>query len=656
MTDRIKELLAFLKSKDYRNLRIDNEIGEVTEEMKTATCKIDYFCDFLSKEKPIIFENDRIGFHRYQKKVPSFELAWGNFVADYEFFLKNGFYGIYNLLESKRNSADSEKLRFINDAQLALNAVFDLMKRYKKIAQGEMKEALENLLKGAPATFLEALICVKIMNYTLRVNCVNHVTLGRFDQYMHPFYKSDLEKGKTKEYLFELTEEFFINLNFDTDIYFGAQQGDNGQSMMLGGYDKYGNDCFNEFSEVCMNASLELRLIDPKINLRVSKKTPDSIYRFGTLMTKQGLGFPQYSNDDVVIPGLLKIGHSKEEAHNYSVAACWEFIMPNRYDITNYSHLNYLAMVDTAVKEHLTECKSFDELLQYVYENIEKRANKMLEFVSGYEQKDDTYYSLFFKYSVEECREYHRCGVPCNFGCHGTGLANAADSLAAIKKTVFEEKTLSAEKLLAVLEANFEGYEEIRNTLLACPKLGNNDDYVDLIAVGLMEKYSSCFAAMRLSDGGYMRPGTGSAQTYIKEGSLVGATADGRFAAAPLSASHSPSITAHTAGLLSVLQSLTKFDLSRIINGGPTTIEIHEQVFRNDYGIDKVAELVKIFVELGGHQLQLNSISRETLLEAQKHPELHPDLIVRVWGWSGYFNELDVEFQNHIISRTEYTV
>ena len=134
----------------------------------------------------------------------------------------------------------------------------------------------------------------------------------------------------------------------------------------------------------------------------------------------------------------------------------------------------------------------------------------------------------------------------------------------------------------------------------------------------------------------------------------MGATADGRCAFTPYSSSFSPAITSHTAGPLSVIQSFTKFDLKRIVNGGPLTIEIHDTTFRIHDGVEKVAQLVKNFILLGGHQLQLNSINREKLLDAQKHPGKYPNLIVRVWGWSGYFNELDLRYQNHIIKRTEY--
>ena len=152
------------------------------------------------------------------------------------------------------------------------------------------------------------------------------------------------------------------------------------------------------------------------------------------------------------------------------------------------------------------------------------------------------------------------------------------------------------------------------------------------------------------------RAGTGSAMEYIRCARQCPATADGRNAGAPFSSSFSPAITTRLSGPLSVIQSFTKYDLTRIANGGPLTMEVHDTVFRNPEGEKKVAQLVKAFVHLGGHQLQLNSINRERLLDAQAHPENYPNLIVRVWGWSGYFCELDREYQDHIIARTEFTV
>ena len=242
-----------------------------------------------------------------------------------------------------------------------------------------------------------------------------------------------------------------------------------------------------------------------------------------------------------------------------------------------------------------------------------------------------------------------------NFGCHGAGIANATDALAAIRQTVFEEGAVSPDELLSALDANFEGYEALRNRLAFCPKMGNNDERADGIAHELMTAAEDGFHGKPNGwFGGVWRIGTGSAMEYVRAAKICPATADGRRDGEAYGCSFSPALGSRLNGPLSVIQSFTKHKMDRIANGGPLTLELHDTVFRNEDGEKKVAQLVKAFVHLGGHQLQLNSINRDRLLDAQAHPEEHRNLIVRVWGWSGYFCELDPEYQNHIIRRTEF--
>jgi formate C-acetyltransferase len=241
-----------------------------------------------------------------------------------------------------------------------------------------------------------------------------------------------------------------------------------------------------------------------------------------------------------------------------------------------------------------------------------------------------------------------------NFGSHGAGIANAADALEAIRRFVYEEKSVTKEELLAALANDFKGSEHLQGKLLSAAKMGNNEDSVDEIACRLMGIFSARLNNRDNGQGGVWRAGTGSAMEYLWKGEKCPATADGRNAGESYGSSFSPSLTAKLTGLLSTLQSFTKYDMTEIINGGPLTVEVHDTVLRNDEGISKVAQLVKAFVMLGGHQLQLNAVNREKMLEAQKHPEDYGDLIVRVWGWSGHFIELDKTYQDQIISRTEF--
>jgi formate C-acetyltransferase len=255
---------------------------------------------------------------------------------------------------------------------------------------------------------------------------------------------------------------------------------------------------------------------------------------------------------------------------------------------------------------------------------------------------------------------YYLPGVPYvmyfhgNYGLHGTGIANAVDSLAAIRKYVFEEESVDPETLIRAIDADFEGFDLLLGMLRhEAPKMGNDDDAADDIAVQLLDVFAEALNGRVNDRGGCWRPGTGSAMYYIWHARDAGASPDGRRKGEFLSANYAPSLHSRTKGPVSVIRSFTKPHLKDVINGGPLTLELHDSVFRNEDSIAKVAMLVKTFMEEGGHQIQLNAVNREKLLEAQARPELHKNLIVRVWGWSGYFVELDKEYQDHIIRRAE---
>lgn len=481
--------------------------------------------------------------------------------------------------------------------------------------------------------------------------------MGRFDQYMKPYFDMQKNQGASDEDLLEITQLFFISMNFDTDLYVGIQQGDNGQSLVLGGIDVDGNDAYNELSEICLMASEQLKIIDPKINLRVNKNTPLSLYERATRLTKQGLGFPQYSNDDVVIPAMVKLGYDIKDARNYAVAACWEVISSyNGADIPNLQTFNFPLSIEKATQNSLISCATFDEFLTKVKEEMKIQANELMD-KSYYDIHKNPLLSAFVSPCIESGRDLTDWGAKYNnYGIHGAGISTATDALYAIKKVIYDDKTVDKSELLLALQNDFNGYESLKRRLLSLPKMGNNDDEVDNLSIFLMDTFSTLVNGKPNKAGGIFRAGTGSAMEYIWSASKVGATADGRCAQQPYGSSFSPSLTAKTDGLLSAISSFTKYDMTNICNGGPFTVELHDTVFRNEQGEKKVALLVKAFIDKGGHQIQLNSINRDILLNAQKNPDDYNNLIVRVWGWSGYFNELAKEFQDHIIKRCEYTV
>lgn len=659
MTKKIQKMLDFLKSQDYKKLRTEGiSVNETDLENSEIYAKT--YRKLAEKEKPVIFDIDSFGFNRFTKT--KFSHSWGNITPNYARIITDGFdKTIENINTAIAKEKDDSKKQYGKIMLDMLETSLIIADNYKKKAKEVNNEKLYNILSEIPhkgaKNYHEALVFMKFCIFILRLSGNPHLTLGRFDQYMYSFYLKSKSDGITDEELLELTEEFFISLNYDTDLYFGIQQGDNGQSMVLGGFDENGNDMFNELSKICMQASLELSLIDPKINLRVGKNTPKERYEYATLLTKKGLGFPQYCNDDVVVPGLVKLGYSKKDAYNYTVAACWEYIVPNcAMDIPNICTMNFPVVINRAIVENLSKCDTFEQLMLCCENEIKKECVIIENEVKKFPFFKAPLLSVFVDGCIESLTDAMRHGGKyMNFGCHGAGIANATDALAAIKKVVYDEKIISPSKILEALSQNFEGYSELKNALKSCPKMGNNDDYADFIATELMDMFSKNMNNRPNGFGGIWRAGTGSAQGYIQCSENCPATADGRKAGEPYSSSFSPSLDVKPDGLLSVICSFTKYDMTNIINGGPLTIEIHNTVFRNDMGTKKVAELVKKYIDRGGHQLQINSVNREVLLDAQKHPEKYKSLVVRVAGYSALFTTLSRSLQDDIIRRTEQT-
>lgn len=669
MTDSIRKKLAFLKSGEYKKLRKTLEQQEIifpdgTSEIYVHTYLLNYI---MESEMPLLFEDDRFGFNRTITKTPigyvgdkKYSHTTGNITINYPYVLNSGMDALLARINGKLEVCTEDQRELYESMRDSIRACLALADRYRDYAKAqgasELYQALCQVPHNGAQSFYQACVFVKFLQFTLRCNRNTHITLGGFDKYMLPYFEADLARGVSEDQIFEVLEDFFITLNLDSDLYFGAQQGDNGLSMVLGGRDIDGNDRYNLLSQLCIKASIELCLIDPKINLRVDKNTPLSRLEFATELTKKGLGFPQYCNDDAVIPGLIKLGYAPKDAYDYTVAACWEFIVPNNAcDVVNMDRVLFPRAVEKAVNEQLCGCESFEDFLtavkKCVADECHVTAQRMVNNTCGM----SPYLSVFVDDCIERGLDVSMGGaVYNNYGAHGVGISTAADCIAAVKQAVFQDKKCSADELVKAIKADFEGYSELRNYLLSCSKMGNNDDEVDCFCGLLVDVFYEVFSQYRNIHGGVLRPGTGSAMEYLRGAAKVGATPDGRHAKTPFGSSFSPSPIAKLKGPLSCIQSFTKQDLTNIINGGPLTMEIHDNTFRNSDGVKKVAALVKVFIDRGGLQMQLNSINRETLLDAQKHPEAHKNLIVRVWGWSGYFNELDVEYQNHIISRTEF--
>lgn len=349
MTERIRELRDFFTvEKRHRSVRKQPEdpavltetfMRENVPEMQRAVLRLKYMLD---NETPVVFKNEQIALTRTIPQVPELYTPGEmeqirsiyrlhergevcNINVDYSMLLDKGFdekraeIRTALLKFSKRN--DTASCEYLEYLLSILDSVEGLAERYRKKAEevGNLivAESFRQIPAGPPRTFLEALQMLRLIHFTMWCGNNYHNTLGRFDQYMYKYLKKDMDDGILDyDSALELVEEFFISLNRDSDLYPGMQQGDNGQSLVLGGLDPDGTDSYNLLSELCLKASLELKLIDPKINLRVSSSTPPERFELATLLTRQGLGFPQYSNDNIVIEGLTRLGYDREAVYS----------------------------------------------------------------------------------------------------------------------------------------------------------------------------------------------------------------------------------------------------------------------------------------------------------------------------------------------------
>ena len=349
-----KVLFDYIVEKKHHALRVDNTCDLASEYkargLSPEERMIDRFEKLIKLQTPHILPEEKITFIRTTTCIPDCftEDEWAEIKKEH-FVHELGY--ISNINVNFEKVIKAGLLSFREGAseytKKSIDLIIDLADRYKaeavRVGRNDIADVLEQVPRYGARNFREALQMFRILHFSMWLEGNYHNTVGRFDKFMYPYFKADMDKGVyTYETALELVEDFFLSFNKDSDMYIGVQQGDNGQSMVLGGVDENGNDVFSDLSKICLEASRNLKMIDPKINLRVTKDTPDEIYELGTELTKAGLGFPQYENDDIVIPALEKLGYSHEDAANYVVAACWEFIVSgNAFDIVNIAALSY---------------------------------------------------------------------------------------------------------------------------------------------------------------------------------------------------------------------------------------------------------------------------------------------------------------------------
>ncbi len=598
-----------------------------------------------------------------------------NVCADWGMAIGQGLLGRRRVAEETRARArpagDAEAVEFSEAAIETIDAVLALVARYaaeaRRLGKDEVAEVLERVPAEPAATFHEALQSLRFLQAMVWLSGHHHVGLGRLDQYLWPYLSADLEAGRLDEAgAEELLAEFFIALNRDSDLYPGIQQGDNGQSMTLGGVTPDGRPAVNPLTWMALRVARDVGLIDPKVNLRISADTDQALLELGTELTRRGLGFPQYANDDVVIPALASHGYDLEDARDYTVAACWEFIIPGRgMDVGNIGAVSFPAAADAAIREGLaagprsrTSWPAPER-----HRGPGPRADRAVRaapvgagalVLRAHDGRPrDTAWTTDAARSTGTWASTARPrpAPPTRWRpCSGTSSSSGTSRRASCWRP-WRRTSSATRRCAGGWPRRARAWASTSPPWTACCACSTTGWPMPARPSGT-------------ASGLIVRPGTGTAMYYLwlargrADGPLpepvVGATADGRHRGDPFGANLAPTPGTPLRGPISVLQSYAKIDYGRICNGGPITLELSDSVFRSRDSISKVAGLVRTFAQLGGQQLQLNALSASRLLDAKAHPEEHRDLIVRVWGWSGYFCELSPEYQDHVISRHLY--
>ena len=620
---------------------------------------------------------------------------------------------IYKLgmLDFKKQIQDEiEKLDFLNDVEatdkkeqlegmaISCDAAIVFAERHAELAEElaknetdlNRKKELQKIAKvcrwvpaNAPRTFYEAIQMYWFVHLgtITELNGWDAMNPGHFDQHLMPFYEKEIAEGTlTRDEAKELLSCFWIKVNnHPAPPKVGITAKESGTyndftNINIGGVKSNGADGVSEVSYIMLEIVEELHVLQPGNSVHISAKTPDRFLKEACKVIRQGHGYPSIFNPDIYIPEMLRQGKSLEDAREGGCSGCIEVgaFGKEAYILTGY--LNVPKIIEIALNNGINpvtgkrasietgdprDFKSYEELYEAFLKQLNYIVNQKV-LVSNYIDRMFAKYSpaTFLSVVIEDCitkgKDYYNGGPRYNTNyIQCTGLGTVTDSLASLKKHVFEDKTYSMDAILKAISKNFEGEEIMRQSILnKTPFYGNDDNYADDIA---LQVYNDLFDAI---DG---KPNTKgetfhlnmlSTTCHVYFGKVMGATPNGRLAQKSISDGTSPSHGADTNGPSAVIKSLTKID--QVKSGGTLLNQrFLPSLLKRDEDIIKLGNLIRSYFSLGGHHIQFNIVDTATLYAAQENPEDYKDLLVRMAGYSDYFNDMNADLQQEVIDRTE---
>ena len=698
----------------------DGDVFYITEETKAALRSIAPFWEnnnlrakgeaLLPEEVNVFMET---GFFGMEGKLNSGD---AHLAVDYEQLLKIGLVGYEKRVRQLKAELDLcvpeniDKYVFYKAVLIVIEAVKTYADRFSLLAQEMAENAqshrkdelleISNICSKVPyepaSSFKEAIQSVWFIQLILQIESNGHsLSYGRFDQYMYPYLKADLEKGViTDEEAVELLTNLWIKTLTINKVRsqahtFSSAGSPMYQNVTIGGQTPDKKDAVNKLSFLVLKSVAQTRLPQPNLTVRYYNGLNKEFLDECIEVMKLGTGMPAFNNDEIIIPSFIDLGVKEEDAYNYSAIGCVETAVPGKwgYRCTGMSYQNFprilLAVMNDGVDVtsgkrfvkgygYFRDMKSFEELQDAWDKSIREitRLSVIVEnAVDLASERDvpDILCSTLTQDCIGRGKTIKEGGAVYDFisGLQ-IGIANMADSLAAIKKLVFEEKKITPQQLWDALQDDFmsEENQKIQSMLInEAPKYGNDDDYVDQLVVEAYDSYINEIKKypstryQRGPVGGIRYAGTSSISANVGQGYGTMATPDGRKAHTPHAEGCSPAHAMDKNGPTAVFKTVSKLPTHEITGGVLLNQKVTPQMLATEENKEKLEMIIKTFFNrLHGYHVQYNVVSRETLIDAQKNPEKHRDLIVRVAGYSAFFNVLSKATQDDIIERTEQTL
>lgn len=609
----------------------------------------------------------------------------GHIIIDYPRLLNSGLDNLVS--ELQQHVAGAPDNAFYQAALITLQAAQRHILRYAALAE-ELAEVCQNdsrkqelariarisrhISGHKPQDFYQACQLFWYMNIILQYESnASSLSLGRFDQYMLPFYQHSLSHGESPAFLKELLESLWVKCNdivllrsSSSARYFAGFP--TGYTILLGGLTDTGRSAVNVLSFLCLDAYQSICLPQPNLGVRVNELI-DRPFLLKTAETiRLGTGIPQIFNDEVVVPAFLNRGVRLEDARDYAVVGCVELSIPGKtYGLHDIAMFNLLKVMELTLHENEGNTAiTYPELVEQIRRKISHYVRLMAQGsnicdIGHRDWAPVPLLSSFITGCLDSGKDITAGGARYNFsGVQGIGIANLSDSLHALKGMVFDQQRLTFDELLASLKENFASEEgrAIRARLInRFEKYGNDIDEVDLISADLLRFYCKEVEQYRNPRGGQFTPGSYTVSAHVPLGAVVGATPDGRFAGEQLAdGGLSPMLGQDHQGPTAVLKSVSKLDNTLLSNGTLLNVKFTPSTLEGQQGLNKLADFLGAFTRLKLQHVQFNVVNAEQLREAQKRPQDFAGLVVRVAGYSAFFVELSKEIQDDIIGRTAH--